>query len=179
MAERTKRSPRLIDLIIVVAGSALALMLHRISWETFTLEVGYKATFTLAYKVGVWPAPSLISLSVVLLIVRLVPPRPSRPDFFRQPGNWAALAILSHMLYQVLTMSWHEKLQPYFSRIPYHPNFNTFLFSNRFAGECIFVSWVTLALTGCWQAERSWMDRVGRVVGVLAILQWVVSVLIP
>jgi hypothetical protein len=32
-------------------------------------------------------------------------------------------------------------------------------------------SWITLALTGRWRSERSWIDRAGRLIGVVWLIE--------
>jgi hypothetical protein len=39
-------------------------------------------------------------------------------------------------------------------------------------GMGVLIAWITLALTGCWRAEPSWIDRSGRVLDIV----WIVTV---
>jgi hypothetical protein len=169
----------LADLVILVAGSAAALVMWRFSRETNALDWEPSPPWnrTLSDEIVVWSEPALISLAASLLVSRLIPPRPRWRACFRQPGTWASLAILSQLLYLVLAVSWHPRLRTAFVTV-YLWNFNQYLYANRVAGGWVAVAWATLALSRSWRAEPSWIDRTGRILGVCAIVLWVASALI-
>ena len=94
--------------------------------------------------------PSLLIASFCLICLRLIPPRPSWATLFRQPGWWACLgSILGAMLGHA----------------------DRFFFVNPAPSvvvpAMVAVVWVVLAVSRMWRAERSWIDRAGRLLGLL------------
>jgi hypothetical protein len=178
MKKPMARRLTLADLTILVAATAAALVMWRISRETLTFEAGSHSVFSTAYRVGVWPAPAILALSLALLVARAIRPRPRWRVVFRQPGTWAALTILAHLSVVVFLMLWRASFTPPPGMIPYRPNFNTYLYANRQAGSGVALAWATLALSRAWRPEPSWIDRTGRVLGFAAIVHWLGSDLV-
>ena len=178
MTRQSNRPPKMADLAILIGGTALALGLWRMSWDDLSSRFNPGVKHLLAYRMALTIAPALLGFASALLALRLVPPRPRWILVFRQPGTSACVAILGQMLSIVLTFSWHVFLVPIVGSPIYPPryvSYNTYLEANREAGAWVAVAWATLALARAWRPEPSWIDRAGRVLGVLAILHWLWS----
>jgi len=129
-------------------------------------------------RIALWPCPSLLSLSVAVGIIALVRPR-SGP--LVQPGLVAAIACIAASLAVGLalpqtligypnpaigwTLYWRQWWVATCFVLP------------RAAALAVSISWLTLALSGRWQADRNWLDRLGRFLGVCWILLGAVRVL--
>jgi hypothetical protein len=85
----------------------------------------------------------LMFYTVILFVIRLLPPRPPLRKLARQPGVWASgTATLALAL-----VIW----VPYFKPVT--------------IPTAVCVAWLVLALSGGWQSESSWLDRAGRLLG--------------
>lgn len=103
----------------------------------------------IAQGVSLLAFPLLCSWSVVVLSLRLVAPKPPWWVLVRQPGIWACgAAVVS-----IFVASWLEVL---FARIPAIA-----------IPASVGLSWLVLGISRRWASDRSWPDRLGRVIGVL------------
>ena len=119
----------------------------------------------------------LMVASGAVLVLRLRRPRPGRRRLMRQPGWVACLAAsaagaltllvlgakryadgLSDLGEALLTATLALEDGPFARLI-------------HVSAAAVLVGWLVLALGGTWAAERSWVDRLGRAVGV----GWVVA----
>jgi hypothetical protein len=94
--------------------------------------------------------PFLIVWSTCLMVLRLLQPRPSWQALFRQPGWWACSGsvlgvVLAFGVEFVLLFPAPSVIVP----------------------ATILVAWLVLGVTRKWKAEPSWIDRAGRLLGVL------------
>jgi hypothetical protein len=103
------------------------------------------------------------------LVTRLRGPRPRRRRLLAQPGLIAAVAVLSTLTIESILLIGSAKLDGrYNSMSPSRVNefvVNGVVLLAHHAGWAVVVSWLTLALTGHWHPERSWIDRWGCVLG--------------
>jgi hypothetical protein len=104
---------------------------------------------TIAQDISVLAFPVLCSLSVAVLILRLASPRPQWRALARQPGLWACGAAVG----SIFVASWLEALSV---RIPAVA-----------VPASVVLAWLVLWISGRWAGDRSWLDRLGRVIGVL------------
>jgi hypothetical protein len=108
---------------------------------------------------------SLAPLSVAWLAIRLRQPRPRLRRLARQPG-FAACAVST----LTLTTIWVTGLIPKVFHIGWiRPDF-LLLIAAHCVGFAVVGSWLTLLLVGCWRPSPDWFDRIGRALGVVAIL---------
>lgn len=98
-----------------------------------------------------------------MLLMRLRRPRPPWSDLRRQPG-FLACALLSLFL----AMLFLEMLPLSFLGPPPRRLFMTVPW---LVSASVPIAWVVLALRGSWKPEPHWLDRLGRVVGVV----WTIS----
>lgn len=97
--------------------------------------------------------PILAGLSFALLLLRVVRPRPEWPELAWQPGAWACLAAMAALF----GVFWVEELG-------HGP------ISVAAVGAAVALPWLGLALSRRWRAEKSWIDRAGRALGVCWLL---------
>jgi hypothetical protein len=92
----------------------------------------------------------LFACTFTLLALRLLSPRPPAAELARQPGLWACGAVVLGVASMVALRYFQPVIVP----------------------ASVALAWLGLALSGRWHAERSWIDRSGRVAGVcwLALL---------
>lgn len=113
--------------------------------------------------------PFAMTGTIALMASRLIPPRASFPRLARQPG---AVACFVATLTISILAAWVASVH-LFRPGRYHRPFGLW-------GYCLYVSfavisgWSCLALSGRWRAEPSWVDRAGRLIGMV----WIGSLII-
>lgn len=108
--------------------------------------------------------PFAVTGTIALMVARLVPPRASFPRLSRQPGAVACfVATLTISILAAWVVSVH-----FFKPARYHRPFSLWLYS-LYVSFAVIGGWSSLALSGRWRAEPSWVDRVGRFMGIIWI----------
>jgi len=183
MSAGVRRPITLLDLVILVAATAIGLSLVQFgrprkvagvwifTWPGSPSKGGYPSkTWVLPIAERAAPfLPCLAAWTGAFLVTRLRSPRPRRRRLLMQPGLVAAGAALS-----ILTIEW--TLLTGSAWLDGRFNFMSPLRINAFvvngvvllahhAGWSVVVSWLTLVLIGHWHPERSWIDCWGRVLG--------------
>jgi hypothetical protein len=100
----------------------------------------------------------LFSMTPAFFILRLRRPRPSLRVLLRQPGTVAALAMVFGLFWGTgaLLALFPERVDAMTS-------------APAAIGGAVAVGWGILALSRWWEPERGWVDRVGRILGCIAI----------
>jgi hypothetical protein len=108
------------------------------------------------------PLPAAWTLAA--LVLRLRPPRPPLRRLMRQPGAVAVFAAMMLILVGVIhyLLDLHN---PSLHGVPFE-------YTSFSLGCGVGAAWWILALSMRWRAERSWIDRLGRVLGAY----WIVMV---
>jgi hypothetical protein len=122
--------------------------------------------------------PSAVSMTLALLVLRLRRPRPVWRRLARQPGLMACLALVVAWGCSVVFTVLHLIAVDGFSIEAAGGQFaDTFSWLEVFSkvgrmlgGFAVAICWSTLAVGGRWRAEPSWIDRLGRIVGVAWIV---------
>jgi hypothetical protein len=105
-------------------------------------------------------------MTTVFLLMRVQQPRPPIRALMRQPGTIAGLAVAFGLIF---VAGWMHLF--FFGRlidgtvIPIA------------VGGTVALAWTGLALVRRWQAERSWVDRGGRLLGATAIVVGLIALL--
>jgi hypothetical protein len=116
---------------------------------------------------GVQAAELLILvMTTVFLLMRLRRPRPPIRVLLRQPGTVAGLAVTIGL---ILVAGWMHRL--FFGRLI------DGTVTPIAEGGTVALAWTCLALVRKWEAEPSWVDRMGRLIGATAILVSVIAYL--
>jgi hypothetical protein len=100
----------------------------------------------------------ILIIATVLLLMRMRRPRPPLRALLRQPGTVACLAVTFGLIW---VTGWLHRL----------------FFGRRIdgtvtaiaVGGTVALAWTCLALSRRWKAESSWVDRLGRLLGAMAI----------
>ena len=94
--------------------------------------------------------PILGIASLALLALRLRAPRPGRPVLLAQPGFWGCAAPL-------LVMACYPAILAYLGIRP----------DIGMDSGAVAIAWLSLGIARRWRPEPSWIDRAGRVIGLL------------
>ncbi|MFO0888604.1 MAG: hypothetical protein U0790_05580 [Isosphaeraceae bacterium] len=181
---RPSRTFNVGDAMILVAGTAFLLAFGR--WQHLAYLLGqigglcrtiaaYNSSFTSAQR-AIWQEQLasywstvcwyglqlseglLLALVPTFLLVRFRRPRPPIRALLRQPGTVASLAFVFGVVW---VTGWLHRL--------FLGKFNYWTANSVAAGCAVAVAWALLALSRKWEAEPSWVDRLGRVLGAVAI----------
>jgi hypothetical protein len=148
---------------------------HRTTLSRAYVEIGPPPTSYVALvrlwieRAVFWTCPCLLAWTLAVLArAVLSPPRP-RFKLLRQPGIMAGVACLTAFCVAALEspamlMTWWPRTAP--------PTFHwedwwlfTWFNLPRTAGYSVALTWLVLILSGCWAANREWLDRLGRFLG--------------
>ena len=181
MSTTQRRRITLFDLMVLTAATAAGLSIVQFGWPgkaiaagIFTWPVwrpGYPSkTWMVPIADRVVPfLPCLAAWTGAFLVTRLRGPRPRPRRLVLQPGFVGAVAALSILAIESLLLFGSATIDGQFGRSsPYM--IATFVVNGvvllaHHAGWAVAVSWSTLALTGRWRPEPSWVDRCGRALG--------------
>lgn len=110
--------------------------------------------------------PFLAAWTLAWCVLRLRGPRPPWRHLVRQPGVAVGLvAIIGWSIGGIVTLRWSLDVH----HMP--PSWIEFgvvqlASATMFGGFGVFVAWAGIALDGRWRPEKSWVDRMGRALGV-------------
>jgi hypothetical protein len=169
----------LLDAMVLIAATGIAFVPIRLFlWENwhFPEERSVPEIWRTGLEINVSLVPLALSLSAAILLLGLKRPRPNLRRVYRRPGIAACTvallyAILSAMGYAVFLHFSYALDRAVFDdqssamlwiRIGMQPIF--------LVGGAIASVWIVMWLSGTWRAERSWIDRAGRALGVYWIL---------
>ncbi|CAN5668928.1 hypothetical protein BH23PLA1_BH23PLA1_28840 [soil metagenome] len=105
--------------------------------------------------------------SIAVLIVCLRPPRPRRASLLFQPGLLAVAMATAYTATNAVNF-----LLALLIRAKYKPSWTDYAGQAVPAYETaksIMAAWLILAISGLWRPEPSWIDRLGRLIG----LSWI------
>jgi hypothetical protein len=105
--------------------------------------------------------------TLAVLMVRLRSPRPRRFRLMGQPGM---LAVTTAMAYAVVGAAGF--LLAFLIRAKYKPTWSDYAgqaIDLHATAKAIAAAWLILALSGRWRPERTWIDRLGCLIG----LAWI------
>jgi len=122
----------------------------------------------------VLPSPLFMSLAAALTAAGLLPPRSRLSELCQRPGFTACwVTTLVMMIDAVVMFAMNPDCLTNFDRFILCFSFGYFWPTTGNIGFGVLIAWTTLALTGCWRPEASWIDRSGRLLGVVWILAFV------
>jgi hypothetical protein len=165
-----KRNLSIADGIILVAGAAVAMACYL----EFTKERGFLNTWST--KPHLWLAQATVSvvlpLTLMMIPLLLRQPRPRRGRLWCQPGLLAEIAVAVSLIHFLLLWTLDQMLTgPGSLRSPEGLLGRTVLLLPSRSSCAVAATWAALALSGRWRAEKSWLDRTGRLVG----FYWIVA----
>jgi hypothetical protein len=160
----------LADLAIFIAGAAGAfVLLRKLHKDESNRMLGYHE-FIRLHIIAI-----LLSAAVTLMVARLISPRPRLRRMMRQPGTAACIAFLFSFAIEVASFYGKILLDFILSRpsarfSPFVSDLVNLMGGAMQCGLGVALVWATQAVTGVWRTEPSWIDRSGRVLGLLSIL---------
>ena len=120
-------------------------------------------------RVAFWPCPLLITWTLTVLAKAVLSaPRP-RFKSLRQPGIMAGVACLAAFCLatlespMMLVTWWPKTARPEFYLEDWW--LFTWFALPRAAGYSVALTWLVIILSGRWAANRGWLDRLGRFLG--------------
>ncbi len=184
MRAGVRRKFRVSDALILVAATAFGLTASRAAtpdelipqrfWELATKppqgvsSLLFIAQFT-AELSSIVVIPSLASWTLACLLLQFAGPRPPWHRFSRQPGGMACLTATT-----ALVLSAAASVT---ARLTSGQQYNTLtwfgwqiMVGSIQIGVAVFWCWVTMALSGRWRPESSWLDRLSRLLGLFWLM---------
>jgi hypothetical protein len=186
-AASPRRRFRLLDAMILVAATAAGCALSQpvshalvgdLSWETLPeiWNPPYRSSLTdwdvleeRAILVACLTMPLVFVWTLALIPIRLVGPRPPFRRLTRQPGMMAACATMMAIAFIGLQFAAGLTVIGWDSTCELVLGYSS-AFVPTLIGLAVSVSWMTLLVGRRWRAEPSWVDRLGRALGVFWIL---------
>jgi hypothetical protein len=101
---------------------------------------------------------ALFGMTPAYVILRLIRPRPPLLALLRQPGMVAALSMIFGLFWGT---GWLLMLFP--------RKVDSLTAAPAAAGGAVALAWVVLAMSRQWKSEPGWIDRLGRILGIVAI----------
>jgi hypothetical protein len=190
MNSTTPRRMTIVDGMILVAGFALGIWVSEMIWIP-------RLKMMASIAPDVWAAnpvrlmchwgslvlrhtqPIAAVLTLTMLLLRLLPPRPDIRRLSRQPGFAAcgaasiAICIGGGLNYATTTAIFVAGFETRgYTWVALFPKGSE-------PGIAISACWALLALGRRWRSERSWIDRLGRLLGVYWLAMIVIARLAP
>lgn len=175
MASTAVRRFTISDMMIVVPAAAVGAVILRAYLPGHYAQLGRLPTL-IGDRWGFWrfyvwiqgPGSCLVvPLMAAAIGLRLRSPRPRWSRLVRQPGFVACVAVL---VSAIPGLVWTATIyhRPGFREADgFRPAWTTTL---EFAGTAVLGSWFALALSRRWRPECSWIDRLGRILGLYWLL---------
>jgi hypothetical protein len=169
MAQPSRRM-NLSDAMILVAvtGAALGIARGCLLYIMLKPLPSYAARLTVVFVA--------LALTISLIPLRFRQPRPRRPG--RHPGTVACCAVAMALMFILVreAISWLHPVPSTYGLPPHYRAVNFIFNLDRLDLYSLAVAgaWLALALSGRWRPEPDWLDRAGRVLGLL----WIVSPLL-
>jgi len=172
MVRPPPRRLTLADLALLVGAAAVAMGFLRLLHQD--RSVLGRGVLPPGVRWSMILAPFLISTSAALLAARAIGPHP-RSGFrrlLRLPGTIACVTYLAHYVYSLATIGGQILLARLMGRphlTPFSP-IEHILMNASGGGDPVAFVWAALTIAGRWRAEPDWVDRVGRLLGVIMIV---------
>jgi len=175
MQRPTKRPFRLADALVLVASCALGFAFVRVSLD-YELTFWSLSTDLMILRGSWYAVLALFPPTVAGLLLRLRKPRPRLRTLCTQPGFVSAIMVVLVTAHNFLCIGLDQLAYGVPGKSSLYDQTNGFamLFTVS-AAAAVLASWTLLAVGGRWRPERSWMDRLGRALGVF----WLLSGLVP
>lgn len=168
MEAAIRRRLTLADMLVMVAGVGVGLRMTQAWSRPFARFSGRPAGgLGVAIMASCWVA---MALSMALLALRLLGPRPRWQALRWQPGFVAGVGTGLGAVFETINFS------PYLLESP--NNINNWMVSVASPyqlGPSVAIAWAVLVISGRWRPESSWIDRMGRAIGAFWIGGYLVT----
>lgn len=190
----SRRSLRTADVMIFVAvlaaafaasGSIADATLGFVSWPQIPSQLEFirkmaalkpPSSLNLANAVSglvlhLWmlSAPFVVSMTIALIPIRLISPRPRWRRAALQPGTVAACAAVLAMSYVGTLYGTVRFVATKDPELTAGDAAFALMCLTIFVGFSIIAAWTTLLAAGLWRTDPTWIDRLGRIVAVVWI----------
>ena len=187
MADSPERRLTVLDCVTLLVALAIGFATVRLHFEWLKGTKSGAGDPTTGAVVRLTLMSTALCCSLALAGLWLRRPHPPWRELGQKPGFVTGLAAFVEVFFQTLTFLdlW---IAPHpWSTLPASIGYarNYFLSAGNplLIAPLIIVGWATLALSGGWSADRSWLDRSGRCLGVfwigwagaVHVLRWVES----
>lgn len=167
------------DLLILIAATAAGLAASRMMAADVSLKVIWDMLSTPpseGWSIGViagmfgdlgthFLMPCLATWTAACLLMQLRNPRPARRRFVRMPGAMACLvATVAIGLTAAGGLATWAMTAPD-NRHRMQRLFGAIIFGSHQVGAAVLWCWATMAISGRWRPEPTWLDRSGRLLG--------------
>jgi hypothetical protein len=190
MREPNLRKLTLVDAMILIAvtGAGMALVLVFVrnspelndSWQPNNYSfwnLAHDRSFFRFMKTSVtWirvPTLLVAAWAPALLFLRLLHPRPPLRSAFLQPGTVACAATMIVMILNVVEIGIQVAFGHFNGIMDAFLAYSSAL--QQTAKFAVATIWLILALGGQWRSEPSWIDRMGRIIGIFWIMLFPMS----
>lgn len=170
MTPRARRST-LLDIMALVAATAMGAALVRSWYDYLVAESEGRRDWWFFGKAASW---FLLPFSPICLVLDRARRRPPGAEGLCAPGLWANAAVVLAVLIRIGELvldrwlrplpDWEESWREW---LPY-PVWEE-------VWRIVLAAWCGLALSGRWRAEATWIDRMGRALGVFWLGVYAVS----
>ncbi len=181
MTARVRRKFTILDGMILVAAIACGFAIHRAipdmsGWGILGENwLGRNARDSIRAAL-----PFLLMLTLGTLVMRLRRPRPRWRALARQPGTAACCATVVPIALHIGLYADQSRIRPGNDALMGYPWFWSLVESGAAsAGLWVLAAWLAMAISGRRRPERSWIDRLGRIVGLGWLLLLAFSILAP
>ena len=128
------------------------------------------ASSGLALHVSMLLVPLLATISIGMIPINLIPPRPRWRRLVLQPGAAAALAAVVGIACVAGFFGTARLVESKGAELKAGDAAFAVMLLPVFAGFSTASAWTTIANAGLWRAEPTWIDRLGRIVAVAWIV---------
>jgi hypothetical protein len=178
MAAKVHRKLTIPDILVLVVAIAIGLAWTRYfqgfdaGGEGFPFEEDSPAYLHSAWLVewwivSLWHCVAVVTIAV--LVLRLVGPRPRFRQLTRQPGTVACGAVFFAVLVEMVYQMSEAAYALYGSSNVRILHAAYWIISGPFEAVSVGAAWLLLAISGRWRSDASWIDRFGFVLGVFWI----------
>ena len=181
MKSPSSRPFTLLDGMILVAATAAGFATIRAHSRFLLLDLPHpQGSWRLLDIMGWvlrWITPFLEAWSFAFLVIAYREPHPRWRVWLRRPGNVACIAATMALACEytwialICVRFWepHRRLWGQ----GYVPSLHPMSFVSG-VGSWIVGAWLALFLSGSWRPARGWVERLGRAIGIVWILAWIV-----
>jgi hypothetical protein len=173
VADSPERKLTVLDCVTLLAALAIGFATVRLHLDWLRGTSGGQRDFTTGTVIQLMLVSTALCCSLALAGLWLRCPRPPWRELGQKPGFVTGLAAIIEVFFQTLTFLDHRIAPHPWSNIPASIGYarNSFLSAGNplLIAPLIVVGWATLALSGGWSPDRSWLDRAGRGLGVFWI----------
>ena len=162
---------RLLDAMILIGAAACGLALAKWGYgEAFTTPM---PPYIRGLQVHGFVVFAAYPLTFAVVVLRLLRARPRRRRLCSQPGFVACSTVVIVASFNLSIFSTHHFLLDADSNYKLRDVVISSL-GFSYTSPAVLAAWMLLAIGGRWRAERSWIDRLGRILGVFWLMPFLI-----